>query len=138
VAKQVITAAYLALSGTDYSSYCSKIELSLQSEEKDSTTFGSSGWKENLLGLGSGSLAMTFKQDVAASAIDSALSALFFAKTAVTFEVRLNSSAVGASNPKYTGSVTPKEWKPISGAVGDIAEVDISWNVTGAVTRATS
>jgi len=138
VAKQVITAAYLALSGTDYSSYCSKIELSIESEEKDTTTFGSSGWKENLLGLGSASLAMTFKQDVAAAAIDSTLSAIFFAKTAVTFEVRMNSAAVGVSNPKYTGSVTPKEWKPISGTVGDVAEVDVTWSVTGAVTRATS
>jgi hypothetical protein len=138
VAKQVITAAYLALSGTDYSSYCSKIELSLEFEEKDTTTFGSSGWKENLLGLGSASLAMTFKQDVAAAAIDATLSAIFFAKTAVTFEVRMNSSAVSTSNPKYTGSVTPKEWKPISGSVGDVAEVDITWSATGAVSRATA
>jgi hypothetical protein len=136
MAKMVLKTSYLALNSTDLSAYCSKIELTADVEEKDVTTFGSSGWKEVLGGIASGQLAIGFKQDVAAAALDSILWPLF--GTVVTFEVRLTSSAVGTSNPKYTGSVLIKEHKPISGSTGDTAEFDVSFPTSGTVTRATS
>jgi hypothetical protein len=136
MAKQVLLASYVALNATDLSSYCSKIELQLEVEEKDATTFGSAGWHENLGGIRSGSLALTFKQDVAASALDSIMFALF--GTVVTFEVRLSNAVVGTSNPKYTGSVLVRQWNPISGSIGDTAEVSVTYPTTGAVARGTS
>jgi hypothetical protein len=138
MAKMVLTAAYCALNGGDVSSYVSKIELSAQVEDKDVTTFASLGWKESLGGLGSGTLALTFKQDVAAAAIDSILWPLFLARVPVTFEVRNVNTTVTTSNPKYTGSVLIKEHKPVSGSVGDVAENDVSYPTSGVVTRATS
>jgi hypothetical protein len=136
MAKQVLLQSYIALNSTDLSTYCSKIELTIEAEEKDVTTFGSAGWHENLGGIKSGSLALTFKQDVAASAIDSIMWALF--GTQVTFETRLNNAVVGTSNPKYTGSVLIRQWNPISGSVGDVAEVSVTYPTTGAVARATA
>ncbi len=136
MAKQVLLQSYISLNGTDLSTYCSKIELTVEAEEKDATTFGSAGWHENLGGIKSGSLALTFKQDVAASALDSILWPLF--GTQVTFETRLNNGAASTSNPKYTGSVLIKQWNPISGSVGDVAEVSVTYPTTGAITRATS
>lgn len=135
MAKQVITAEYVALNGTDISSYCHKGELSIEADEGDVTTFGSSGWKEVLGGLKSGELSVDVKDDVAASQIDSILWPLF--GTVVTFEVRLSNAAVGASNPKYTGSVLVKEHK-FGGGVGDVAEKSMSFPTTGAITRATA
>lgn len=134
MAKQVLLLSYAAIAGTDLSSYTSKIELTVEVEEKDVTTFGSAGWHENLGGIKSGSLALTFKQDVAASAIDSIMWPLF--GTVQTFEVRLNNSAASASNPKYTGSVLVRQWNPISGSVGDVDEVSVTYPTTGAITRA--
>lgn len=136
MAKQVLLLSYIALGGTDLSAYCSKIELSLEGESKDSTTFGSGGWHEELTGIRSGTLALTFKQDVAASQIDSIMFGLLW--TQPTFEVRLNNAVVGTSNPKYTGAVNVKEWKPIAGSVGDLAEAQVSYPTTGAVARATA
>src|SRR3954464_7063199 len=121
MAKQVLLASYIALGGTDLSTYCSKIELTLEGESKDSTTFGSGGWHEELSGIKSASLALTFKQDVAAAAIDSIMFPLF--GTVVTFETRASSTSVSTSNPKYTGSINIKQWNPIAGGVGDVAEV---------------
>ncbi|MEU8209784.1 phage tail tube protein [Micromonospora sp. NPDC049044] len=138
MAKQVITAAYLALGGTDLSSYTNSIELSVEADEKDVTTFTSGGWKENIPGLRSGTLAIEFKQDVAASALDSIMWANFIGGSAVTFEVRVSNAVVGTSNPKYTGNVLVKEWTPIGGGVGDVAEVKVSFPTSGAVTRATA
>lgn len=134
MAKMVLTASYLALNGVDRSSSTSKIELTTEVEEKDVTTFASLGWVELLGGLKSGSLSCGFKQDVADAALDDTMWALF--GTVVTFEVRLTNAAVSTNNPKYTGSVLIKEWKPIAGSVGDVAEVEVEFPTTGAVTRA--
>jgi hypothetical protein len=131
----VLLQSFVSIGGTDLSSYCSKIELQTETEEKDVTTFGSAGWHENLGGIKSGSLALTFKQDVAASAIDSILWPLL--GTVAVFEVRLNNAVVGTSNPKYTGSVLIRQHNPISGSVGDVAEMSVTYPTTGAITRAT-
>lgn len=136
MAKIVLTTEYIALNATDLSTYCSKAELQLESEAKDVTTFGSAGWKEFLGGLKSGTLALEFKQDFAAAALDSILWPLF--GTVVAFEVRPTSAVVGTSNPKYTGSVLISQYNPVTGGVGDEATVSISLPTSGAVARATA
>lgn len=136
MAKQVLLASYINVGGTDLSASCSKIELSVEVEEKDATTFGSGGWHENLGGIKSGSLALTFKQDVAASAIDSILWGYF--GTVQTFEVRLSNAVVGTSNPKYTGSVLVRQHSPIGGGLGDTAEISVTWPTSGPIARGTS
>lgn len=136
MAKMVLTSSYLGLNAVDRSSWCSKIELTTEVDEKDVTVFTSLGWKEVLGGLKSGSLAVTFKNDVAASQLDETMWALF--GTVTTFEVRATSAAVGTSNPKYTGSVLIKGWTPISGSPGDVNEASFTFPTSGAVTRATS
>lgn len=138
MAKQVLLLSYVNIGGTDLSGYCSKCELSVESEEKDITTFGSAGWHENLGGIKSGALALTFKQDVAVGLIDSIMWGFFTGTNVQTFEVRLNNSAASTSNPKYTGSVLVRQWNPISGSVGDVAEVSVTYPTTGAITRATA
>lgn len=138
MAKQTILTAFGSIGGNDLSAYCSKIEIKAEVERQDATTFGSAGWAEKLTGIRSWEVAFTFKQDVAASAIDSIMWPLFIANAAVAFEGRLNSSAVGTSNPKYTGNIIIGEWTPISGSVGDVAEVDVTFEGTGALTRATA
>lgn len=136
MAKQVLLQSFISLNATDLSSYCSKIELKAEVDVQEATTFGSGGWAENLAGIKSFELALTFKQDVAASAIDSILWPLF--GTVVAFETRLSNAAVGTSNPKYTGSVVIAEHAPIAGSVGDVAELDLTFPGTGALARATA
>lgn len=137
MAMMVLTAAYISITGPGtLHDRCSKAELTIDVEEKDTTTFASLGWKESLGGLKSGSLALSLKQDI----IDDGLDEDFWAilGTVVTFEVRLTQSAVSTSNPKYTGSVLIKEWKPLNGQVGDLAELDVTFPTSGVVTRATA
>jgi len=136
MAKFVLTAAYTALNGTDRSSYLSSSELTIESEAKEVTNYGSGGWKEFLGGLKSGELKLKFFQDVAASAIDSIMWPLL--GTVVSFEVRATNAAVGTSNPKYSGSVLITGWNPIEGSIGDEATVSVSFPTSGAIARATS
>ncbi|MFB7866998.1 hypothetical protein [Streptomyces sp. NPDC056069] len=134
--KMVLLAEYLSLNGVDLSEYTRKGELAVEVEEKDVTNYASAGWKELLGGLKSGELGIEFLQDVAATKIDSIMWPLL--GTVVPFEVRLSNAVVGTSNPKYTGSVLIKEWKPIEGSVGDEASVGVSYPTSGAVVRATA
>lgn len=135
--KQVMLASMLILGGTDISAYCSRIEVSFEAESKDTTTFGSGGWHEELSGIKSGSIAVTLKQDVSAAALDSILWPWF--GTVQTFEVRMNNGARSTSNPAYTGSVNVRQYNPITGSVGDTAETGgLTWPITGAPTRTTA
>ena len=136
MAKQVIKAAYLALNGVDRSSWTSKTELTVEYEEKDATVWTSGGAKEVLAGLEGSKLAITFKNDVASGQLDETMWAL--RGTVVPFEVRVNNTAVGTSNPKYTGSVLIGSWTPISGSPGDVNEASVTYTCSGVVTRATS
>jgi hypothetical protein len=136
MAKMVLTSEYVALNGTDYSDYVRKAELTVDVEDKDVTTFGSSGWTEVIGGLKKAELKIEFLQDYADGEIDGAMWSLL--GTVVSFEVRPTSAAVGSSNPKWTGNVLVNAWNPIEGGVGDEASVSVSYPVTGAVTRATA
>lgn len=136
MAKMVLLAQYLSLNAVDLVEYTNKAELTTEVEEKDVTTYSSLGWKVLLGGLKSGELACEFKQDFAATELDAIMWPLL--GSVVPFEVRADQSAVGASNPAYSGSVLIKGWNPIQGSVGDEASVKLSFPTSGAVSRATA
>lgn len=132
----VLKTTTLTLNAVDYSDWVSKVELTTEVDEKDVTTFGSAGWMEVIGGIAKGGLAVTFKNDYVDNELDEDLWALF--GTVVTFATKPTSAAVSSNNPSYSGSVLIKELKPINGAVGDVAEMDVSWPTSGAVSRATA
>jgi hypothetical protein len=134
----VLTAAYCSLGGGigTIHDHAKKIELAIQVEDKDVTTYASLGWKERLGGLKDGTLSLGLWNDIAASGLDQNMWANL--GTVIGYEVRLTQSARSTANPAYTGNVLMKEWKPIQGNVGDVAAADVSWPTTAAVTRQTS
>lgn len=134
--KMVLTAAFVSLNNVDRSGDCSKVELGVEVEEKDVTTFLAAGWKVVTGGLKSGSLALTFKNDLAVGALDESMWSLF--GTVVPFKVRATNAAVGTSNPEYSGSVLVKSWSPVAGAPGDVNELSVTYPTSGAVARATA
>src|SRR5438309_4058551 len=107
MAKMVLKDCYISINSQNYSANVSKVELEMEGDDQDVTTFGSGGWKEILQGLKSGSLSVTFKDDFADSAVDDLLWAVFNAGSNVAFELRPTQSAVSVNNPKYTGNLTP-------------------------------
>lgn len=128
--------AYIAINGTDLSSYCKQVELPWESDDLDTTTFGAGGAHTRIGGLQDSSLSLTFNQDYANAALDSILWPL--RNTLVSFEVRPTSSAASTSNPKYTGTVLINKLVPISGSVGDLVEQSVDWPVSGLIVRATA
>ncbi|MET8172849.1 hypothetical protein [Streptomyces clavifer] len=136
MAKMVLLAAFVSIGGTDLSAYARKVEVTVEVEDKDVTTYASLGWKEVLGGLKSGELSLEFLQDVAATKIDSIMWPLL--GTVVPFVVRLDSGAKSTSNPEWGGSVLINGWNPIEGSVGDEASVSVGYPTSGAVARTTA
>lgn len=136
MAKKVLLDAQLSIANNNLTDYCSKVELEDEFEDKETTTFGSGGAKEYEGGLESGSVGITFKNDFADGALDEIMWGL--RRQVVTFSVRADEDAVSASNPTYSGSILINRWNPISGNVGDVAEVDVTFPLSGPLARATS
>lgn len=131
----VLTTSVLTVNANNLAQWCSKMEVAAEVEEKDVTVFTSLGWKEVLGGIKSGSVSLTVKNDLAASALDSIMWALF--GTVVPWTAKATSAAVGTSNPLYSGSCLIKSWTPITGSPGDVNEASHTYPTSGAITRAT-
>jgi hypothetical protein len=137
MAKQVLKKAMVKINSVDVSDHVSKIEVDDQFEEKDVTTYGSNGAKEVLAGLESGTCPIGFKNDYAAGQLDATMWAL--RGTLTTVDTWPDKTAVVSSaNPRYSATIAILNWKPIAGSVGDVAEVDVSFPVSGGWNRYTT
>ena len=135
MAKLVLTDVVTTIGGTNYSANINQVEISVSADSVETTAFGSA-WRTEVSGLKQGTFTVSFHNDYAAAAIDSGLWNLF--GSAATVVVKPNGTAVGASNPSYTFVVNVNNLTPVSGAVGDLAVQNVTWPISGAVTRATA
>ena len=120
---------------TALSSYLTQVELKATATDVTTTAFGSS-FVTRVAGLKEGSLTLTFNQDYAASTVDATLFPLLGNNATVV--IKPTSSAVGTSNPSYSAVCLVTDLTPISGQIGDLATLSLTWPTTGAITRATA
>ena len=134
MAVMALTAEYLSINAVAMSDHVKSAALAVDVDQLDSTAMGP-GWKAAIGGLKAGTLTVTFNDDTATSQVDALLWPLL--GTVVAFELRLSDAAVGAGNPKYTGSILISQHN-LGGAVGELAAKNLTFQTSGAVTRATS
>lgn len=136
MSKIVLLDAQLSIANNLLTEWCAKLELSDEFEAKKITNFASGGAEENLGGLEKFEASITFLNDYDVTKLDQIMWAL--RRSVVTFTARASVGAVSASNPQYSGKLLITKWVPISGAVGDVAEVDVSYPGSGPLARATT
>lgn len=125
----------VTVAGTDLSSSLTSVELNLEADDKETTTFGS-GFRTRVGGLKQGSVRLNFLQDFAAGSVEATLYPLL--GTIATVVIKPTSGTVSATNPTYTVPVLCTQVSPISASVGDIAVQQVSWVTSGSVVKATS
>lgn len=135
MAKLVLTDVVTTIGGTDYSANINQVEISVSADSVETTAFGSA-WRTEVAGLKQGTFTVSFHDDYAAGAINGGLWNLF--GSVATVVVKPNGTAVSASNPSYTFAVNVNNLTPVSGSVGDLAVQNLSWAITGPVSRATA
>lgn len=132
----VLLDATFSIANNDLSEWMKKVEFKDTFETKKTTNYRSGGAEENKGGLESFEISLTFNQDYDATKIDEIMWAL--RRQTVTFAGRAMQSAVTSSNPQYSGKLVVNSWTPLSGSVGDVGEVDVSFVGSGPLARATS
>ena len=125
----------VTVNGTNLSDRLQSVELSLESDDLETTAFGDT-FRTRVGGLKTGTVTLTFFQDFAAGEVDATLFPLY--NTIATVVIVPTSSSVSATNPSYTTNCLVNQYQPFASSVGDIATVSVSWPTTGTVTRGTA
>jgi len=132
----VITAPVISVNGVDLSDHVDSVEINDETADVKTTNFGSSGNETRTGGLKSGSITISMQQDYATSKVDATLWAA--RGTAITVTVKATSASTSATNPLYSGSYLVTQYKPVSGKVGDLSMLSVTWPRTGDLTRSTT
>ena len=135
MAKLVLTNTSVTLNGTDVSSSVAAITISTSAAEVPTTNFGSGGAVTRVAGLIDNSVTLSMHNDY--NAIDGLIFPLI-GSTAVTMVIKSSTAAVSTANPSYTFSVLCTEWTPVNGAVGELNTADVTWPISGGITKATA
>jgi len=125
----------VTINSVDLSSCVKSVTVNRQFDSLEVTAMGDAGHKY-IAGLANDSFVISFNQDYAASKVNQTIEPLLGTTTSII--VKPTSAAVSASNPSYTGTVFIDAWTPVNGAVGDLATVDSTFKVNGAITKATT
>ncbi len=135
MAKLVLLNSSVTLAGTDISNNVAAITLSTSAAEVPTTSFGSGGAVTRVSGLIDNTVTLSLHNDY--NAIDGLIFPLV-GSTAVTMVIKPGTAAVSTANPSYTFSVLCTNFDCISGAVGELNSADVTWPISGAITKATS
>jgi len=113
-------------SNTDFSAKTREVTPSFEAEQVESTTFGDT-YRDYEQSFKNATIEVTYKYD---TTLFAQLAAIYNAGDIVTWE--LGPTGIVATNPKITGSMFMiKLGNPVK--VGDLLEISVSWQVSGAV-----
>jgi len=134
MAKLVLTAASVTLNGTSISDDVAAVTLSTSAAEVPTTSFGSGGAVTRVSGLIDNSVTLSLHNEY--NSLDGLVLPLI-GSTAVTMVIKASTATVSSANPSYTFSVLCTEFTPVNGAVGELNTADVTWPISGTITKAT-
>ena len=135
MAKFAATDFDITIGGTDFSDSLAAVTLDISREQLEITAFGDSA-RRYIGGLQDSSVTLSFHQDFASGSVDETIFSNLGGTVAIV--IKPTSSAVSSSNPSYTFNALVVQSVPFSSNVGDLATMDVTWPVDGAITRGTA
>ena len=124
------------VNSVDLSDHVTAVTLNRAFDELEVTAMGDLGHKF-VKGLEASSVTISFLNDTAAANVLATLQAAWGTNVTVVL-LQDKVAAVGATNPLYTMTCLINNTTDINGAVADIAVQDLTFNVSGAITVATT
>ena len=125
----------ISIAGTDFSDSIAALTLDVSRESLEITAFGDSA-RRYIGGLQDSSVTISLHQDFASGSVDSTIWSNLGGTVAIV--VKPTSGTVSATNPSYSFNALVVQSTPFASNVGDLATMDVTWPVDGAITRATS
>lgn len=135
MAVYAFTDAVVTVNGVTLSDRVASVSLEVSADALDDSAMGDT-YRSRIAGLKDTSWSLTFHNDHAASETEQTLWGAI--GTVVTCTVKPTSGSTSTTNPQYSQSVLITGFTPVAGAVGDLAQVTVTWPGAGALTRATS
>jgi len=135
VAKFSATDFDISIAGQDFSDSLAAVTLDVSREQLEITSFGNSA-RRYIAGLQDASVTFSFHQDFAAGSVDATLWSNLGGTVAVI--IKPTGGSATSSNPAYSFNALVVQTTPYSSNVGDLATMDVTWPVDGAITRGTA
>ena len=135
MAEFMLNNASVTVNSVDLSSYVTSVTLSQSADSLETTAMGDTA-RTFIGGLTNGTVDIDFNADFAASKTEATIFPLVGTTTAVV--VKPVDASVSATNPSYTFNVVVTEWDTLNGSIGELATHSVSWQIAGAITKATS
>ena len=125
----------ISIGGTDFSDSLAAVTLDISREQLETTSFGNTA-RSYIAGLEDASVTLSFLQDFAAGSVDSYVNSNLGGTVAVV--IKPTSASVSSTNPSYSFDALVVQSTPFSSNVGDLATQDLTFPVSGGVTRGTA
>lgn len=135
MARVVLTNPSITINSVDLTDHIAQVSIDISYDEVETTAFGNS-FRTRVAGLGDATVGLSFHQDFASSNVEATIYPLLGSTTQII--VKPVNTTTTTTNPSYTFTALALEWSPISGSVGDLLTADVSWPISGTVTKATS
>lgn len=135
MAKFVLTNPVITVATVDLSDHIASVSLNETRAEVPTTAFGDSA-VTRIAGLGDNSITLSFHEDFVASEVHQTIYPLIGSTTSVT--VKPVNTTTSSANPVFSMTVLVTEWPVLNGAVGDLATADVTWPVSGVITKTTA
>jgi len=135
MAEFMLNNASVTINSVDLSSYVTSVTLSQSADTLETTAMGDTA-RTFIGGLTNGTVDIDFNADFAASKTEATIYPLVGTTTAVV--VKPVDASVSATNPSYTFNVVVTEWDTLNGSIGELATHSVSWQIAGAIVKATS
>lgn len=135
MAKFVLTNPSITVASVDLSSHIASVSLNSTRAEVPTTAFGDAA-VTRIAGLGDNSITLSFHEDFASTEVHQTIYPLIGSTTSVV--VKPVNTTTATDNPSFTMTVLVTEWPILNGAVGDLAAADVTWPVSGLITKSIS
>ena len=135
MAKFAATDFAITIGGTDFSDSLAAVTLDISREQLETTSFGNTA-RSYIAGLEDASVTLSFHQDFASGSVDEFVNSNLGGTVAVV--IKPTSASVSSTNPSYSFDALVVQSTPFSSNVGDLATQDLTWPVSGGVTRGTA
>jgi hypothetical protein len=128
--------AGIKINTVDLTDYVTALTINRGFDELEITKLGDLG-HQYVKGLESSTLTLSIINDAAALKVLPTLQAAWGTTVTVVI-IQEKGTAVGATNPLYTMSCLINNTQDVNGGAGDLATMDLTFTVNGAITVATT
>ena len=135
MATQVLTDAFFSFTAVDLSDHTVGVSSNYMAELLDDTAMGDTT-RSRIGGLKDWEFTVTLHADEASSSVHQTLFPLVGTTGTVIFRP-VNTGGVGATNPNYTGTAILENCPPLTGNVGELHTISVTFRAAGALSRAT-